>query len=104
MHLDYSIHPISKKERRVNLIIYMNRSSRLQPAIAAVYTYYRPEPRLRCRAACFLRLQQRCESPLAPPTHHHSISWKRSPGPLGHERASPQARDPPCSRIVFSDV
>jgi len=25
MHLDYSIHPISKKERRVNLIIYMNR-------------------------------------------------------------------------------
>lgn len=24
MHLDYSIHPISKKERRVNLIIYMN--------------------------------------------------------------------------------
>ena len=25
MHLDYSIHPISKKERRVNLIVYMNR-------------------------------------------------------------------------------
>lgn len=24
MHLDYSIHPITKKERRVNLIIYMN--------------------------------------------------------------------------------
>ena len=24
MHLDYSIHPISKKERRVNLIVYMN--------------------------------------------------------------------------------
>jgi hypothetical protein len=27
MHLDYSIHPISKKERRVNLIVYMNRFS-----------------------------------------------------------------------------
>lgn len=26
MHLDYSIHPISKKERRVNLIIYLNPS------------------------------------------------------------------------------
>lgn len=25
MHLDYSIHPITHKERRVNLIIYMNR-------------------------------------------------------------------------------
>jgi Rps23 Pro-64 3,4-dihydroxylase Tpa1-like proline 4-hydroxylase len=25
MHLDYNIHPISKKERRVNLIIYLNR-------------------------------------------------------------------------------
>lgn len=25
MHLDYSIHPISKKERRLNLIVYMNR-------------------------------------------------------------------------------
>jgi Rps23 Pro-64 3,4-dihydroxylase Tpa1-like proline 4-hydroxylase len=25
MHLDYSIHPISKKERRVNLIIYLNK-------------------------------------------------------------------------------
>jgi hypothetical protein len=25
MHLDYSIHPITKKERRVNLIIYMNK-------------------------------------------------------------------------------
>lgn len=24
MHLDYSIHPISKKERRVNLILYLN--------------------------------------------------------------------------------
>ncbi len=24
MHLDYSIHPISGKERRVNLIVYMN--------------------------------------------------------------------------------
>jgi len=24
MHLDYSIHPITKKERRINLIIYMN--------------------------------------------------------------------------------
>jgi hypothetical protein len=28
MHLDYSIHPISKKERRLNLIIYMNRWQR----------------------------------------------------------------------------
>jgi hypothetical protein len=27
MHLDYSIHPISQKERRVNLIVYMNRFS-----------------------------------------------------------------------------
>ena len=26
MHLDYSIHPVSGKERRVNLIVYMNRS------------------------------------------------------------------------------
>lgn len=26
MHLDYSIHPISGKERRVNLIIYMNKN------------------------------------------------------------------------------
>jgi Rps23 Pro-64 3,4-dihydroxylase Tpa1-like proline 4-hydroxylase len=26
MHLDYSIHPITGKERRVNLIIYMNRN------------------------------------------------------------------------------
>ena len=25
MHLDYSIHPITKKERRVNLIVYMNK-------------------------------------------------------------------------------
>jgi Rps23 Pro-64 3,4-dihydroxylase Tpa1-like proline 4-hydroxylase len=25
MHLDYSIHPITGKERRVNLIIYMNK-------------------------------------------------------------------------------
>ena len=25
MHLDYSIHPVSGKERRVNLIVYMNR-------------------------------------------------------------------------------
>jgi len=25
MHLDYSIHPISKKERRCNLIVYMNK-------------------------------------------------------------------------------
>jgi len=25
MHLDYSIHPITNKERRVNLIIYMNK-------------------------------------------------------------------------------
>lgn len=25
MHLDYSVHPITKKERRVNLIIYMNK-------------------------------------------------------------------------------
>lgn len=25
MHLDYNIHPITKKERRVNLIIYMNK-------------------------------------------------------------------------------
>jgi hypothetical protein len=25
MHLDYSIHPITEKERRVNLIIYMNK-------------------------------------------------------------------------------
>jgi hypothetical protein len=25
VHLDYSIHPISKKERRINLIIYMNK-------------------------------------------------------------------------------
>lgn len=25
MHLDYSIHPVSKKERRLNLIIYMNK-------------------------------------------------------------------------------
>ncbi len=25
MHLDYSIHPITKKERRVNLIIYLNK-------------------------------------------------------------------------------
>jgi hypothetical protein len=25
MHLDYSIHPITKKERRLNLIIYLNR-------------------------------------------------------------------------------
>jgi hypothetical protein len=25
MHLDYSVHPITGKERRVNLIIYMNR-------------------------------------------------------------------------------
>jgi len=24
MHLDYSIHPITKKERRVNLIVYLN--------------------------------------------------------------------------------
>jgi hypothetical protein len=28
MHLDYSIHPITKKERRVNLIIYLNREWR----------------------------------------------------------------------------
>lgn len=28
MHLDYSIHPISKKERRVNLIIYLNKEWR----------------------------------------------------------------------------
>jgi hypothetical protein len=25
MHLDYSIHPISKKERRLNLILYLNK-------------------------------------------------------------------------------
>mmetsp|Transcript_8728 Transcript_8728/g.13851 ORF Transcript_8728/g.13851 Transcript_8728/m.13851 type:complete len:260 (+) Transcript_8728:116-895(+) len=25
MHLDYSIHPVTKKERRVNLIVYMNK-------------------------------------------------------------------------------
>ena len=25
MHLDYSIHPISGKERRVNLIVYLNK-------------------------------------------------------------------------------
>lgn len=28
MHLDYSIHPITKKERRVNLIVYLNKDWR----------------------------------------------------------------------------
>ena len=28
VHLDYSIHPVSGKERRVNLIIYLNKDWR----------------------------------------------------------------------------